>query len=125
MSYWDFLVKYVPDLLSGAMTTALQMVCAAALAIVVSLIFGLMRLAPVAPVRWMATIYIEFFRGTSLLVQLYWIYYVLPLMGLSVALVWVYERAGTILAPILLHASFNAVNFALIRFVDFAKHAGN
>jgi len=50
---------------------------------------------------------------------------VLPLMGLSVALVWVYERAGTILAPILLHASFNAVNFALIRFADFAKHAGN
>ena len=45
---------------------------------------------------------------------------VLPLMGLSVALAWVYERSGTIIAPILLHASFNAVNFALIRFANFA-----
>lgn len=83
MSYVEFLIRYVPDLLSGALTTAAQMVCAAGVAIVVSLIFGLMRLSSAWPVRWTATVYIEFFRGTSLLVQLYWIYYVLPLMGIT------------------------------------------
>jgi polar amino acid transport system permease protein len=30
----------------------------------------------------MAALYVEFFRGTSLLVQLFWIFFVLPVMGL-------------------------------------------
>lgn len=38
-----------------------------------------------------------------------------PLFILSLALVWVFEKSGTILAPIVLHAAFNAVNFILMR----------
>lgn len=83
MSYLDFLIEYSPKLITGAYITALQMICASALAIVVSLIFGLMRLSKYRLVTSAATVYIEFFRGTSLLVQLYWIYYVLPLMGVK------------------------------------------
>jgi polar amino acid transport system permease protein len=30
------------------------------------------------PVRWLAVVYIEFFRGTSALVQLFWAFFVLP-----------------------------------------------
>jgi polar amino acid transport system permease protein len=56
------------------------MVCASALAIIISLIFGLARLSKIRVVLGVATVYIEFFRGTSLLIQLYWIYYVLPLL---------------------------------------------
>ena len=83
MSYFDFLVEDLPKLAGGAFTTVLQMVCASALAIVISLVFGLLRLSHNRLVNGLATVYIEFFRGTSLLVQLYWIYYVLPLMGLK------------------------------------------
>lgn len=32
-----------------------------------------------------AAVYIEFFRGTSLLVQLFWIFFVLPLFGFSIS----------------------------------------
>ena len=32
---------------------------------------------------WIALVYIEIFRGTSLLVQLFWLYYALPLVGVS------------------------------------------
>ncbi|MGO4838552.1 ectoine/hydroxyectoine ABC transporter permease subunit EhuC, partial [Rhizobiaceae sp. 2RAB30] len=32
-------------------------------------------------VRWLATAYIEIFRGSSALVQLFWLFYVLPLFG--------------------------------------------
>jgi len=35
------------------------------------------------PIRWMATIYVEFFRGTSALVQLFWLFFVLPDFGIS------------------------------------------
>jgi polar amino acid transport system permease protein len=58
-------------------------VLAAALAVALALAMGLMRLAPSLPVRWFATVYIEIFRGTSLLVQLYWIFFVLPLFGIT------------------------------------------
>ena len=47
------------------------------------MIFGLMRLSKNLLVQGLATVYIEFFRGTSLLVQLFWAYYVLPFFGLS------------------------------------------
>lgn len=85
MSYWDFLVEYSPKLLSGAVTTLMVMVCSGILAIALSLVFGLLRLSKNFVVQAFATTYIEFFRGTSLLVQLYWVYYVLPLMGLTLS----------------------------------------
>lgn len=81
MTYSEFLVTYLPKLAGGAYTTVLQMLCACALTIIISLTFGLLRLSKQRLAGIAATVYIEFFRGTSLLVQLYWIYYVLPLMG--------------------------------------------
>ena len=83
MSYFEFLIEYLPKMASGAVTTVLQMLCASALAIAVSLVFGLLRLSANRAAGAFATAYIEFFRGTSLLVQLFWVYYVLPLLGLK------------------------------------------
>ena len=42
-----------------------------------------MRLSKNPIIQGTATVYIEFFRGTSLLVQLFWFYYVLPFFGLT------------------------------------------
>ena len=67
-------------MLAGIWVTIGLMVCATVLAIAISLVFGLMRLSKNKIIQAIATIYIEFFRGTSLLIQLYWIYYVLPLL---------------------------------------------
>lgn len=39
----------------------------------------------------------------------------LPLTVLAVVLVWLYEKTGSIIAPIIMHATFNAINFALIK----------
>tara|TARA_B100000524_G_scaffold196462_1_gene101954 strand:- start:1517 stop:2119 length:603 start_codon:yes stop_codon:yes gene_type:complete len=58
-------------------------ICSLALYIIISMIFGLMRLSKNLLVQGLSTVYIEFFRGTSLLVQLFWAYYVLPFFGLS------------------------------------------
>lgn len=80
---WEFLQTYGPRLVDGALVTCAQFVLAALVACSVALAAGLGRLSPVWPLRTLATLYIELFRGTSLLVQLYWIFFVLPLFGLS------------------------------------------
>lgn len=83
MGYFDFLAEYWPEFLSGTLVTMAQTVLAAALAIAIACAAGLMRLSSSPPVRGAATVYIELFRGTSLLVQLYWIFFVLPLFGVT------------------------------------------
>lgn len=83
MSYADFLAEYGSRLLSGALITMEQTVLATALAVGIALAMGLMRLSSNPLVRGSATVYIEIFRGTSLLVQLFWIFFVLPLFGLT------------------------------------------
>jgi len=42
----------------------------------------------------------------------------LPLTLLGIALVWLYEKTGSILAPIFMHATFNLVNFSMIKFIS-------
>jgi polar amino acid transport system permease protein len=70
-------------MLLGTVTTIKVLVCATILYVIISLIFGLMRLSKNPIIQGTATVYIEFFRGTSLLVQLFWFYYVLPFFGLT------------------------------------------
>ena len=82
MTFIEFALEYGPRFASGAWITAQQTVLASLLAITIALVMGLMRLAPNLIIRGTAIVYIEFFRGTSLLVQLYWIFFVLPLFGL-------------------------------------------
>ena len=74
--------KYLPLLLRGAVTTVALSVLGMALAVKVGLVLALMRLFGVAPLRWLATAYIEVIRGTPLLIQLFLIYYGLPEVGI-------------------------------------------
>ena len=81
--FLEFFGVYGPRLVEGTIITCQQFVLAAVLAILIAIAMGLMRLSAWGAVRWSATVYIEIFRGTSLLVQLYWIFFVLPLFGLT------------------------------------------
>ena len=83
MSFFEFISTYWPRLLSGTGVTIAQFCLSAVFAVLLSLIFGLMKLSPSRLVKGVAVTYIEIFRGTSLLVQLYWIFFVLPLFGVT------------------------------------------
>lgn len=83
MPFTEFLTTYGPQFLKGSAVTAQQTLLATTLAIVIAVVMGLMRLSANRLVYSTATVYIEIFRGTSLLVQLYWIFFVLPLFGLT------------------------------------------
>ena len=83
MSYFEFLGQYGDRIASGTLVTMALTVLSALLAVAIAVAAGLMRMAPNMAVRGLATVYIEVFRGTSLLVQLYWIFFVLPLFGIT------------------------------------------
>ena len=83
MTYIEFLQVHGSRLADGTVLTVVQFLLATVVAVVVAVLFGLMRLSRNPGVRGVATVYIEIFRGTSLLVQLFWIFFVLPLFGLN------------------------------------------
>lgn len=82
MTYVEFLSQYGGRFVDGTIVTAQQTVLAIVVAVSIAVLMGLMRLSHHLLVRGVATVYIEIFRGTSLLVQLFWIFFVLPLFGL-------------------------------------------
>jgi polar amino acid transport system permease protein len=83
MSLFEFLSQYWPLLMSGTGVTAAQFLLGAILTVGLALVFGLMKMSSNRAIKGSAVVYIEIFRGTSLLVQLYWIFFVLPLFGVT------------------------------------------
>jgi polar amino acid transport system permease protein len=79
----DALRDALPRLGEGVLVTLQLTLGGALVAFLVSVLLGLLSLSRVAPVRWLSTVVVEFFRGTSLVVQLFWLYYVMPLFGVS------------------------------------------
>lgn len=70
------------SLLHGLWITVVLTVASSALAIVFALVAGLARQIQSPLLRAPFRIYVEVFRGTSALVQLYWFYFALPLLGI-------------------------------------------
>ena len=75
---------FVPGLLQGALLTIEIAVLGSLLAVVLGVLAALARMYGPAPLRWLATVYVEVFRGTSALVQLFWLFFVLPQFGILI-----------------------------------------
>ncbi|UOF91114.1 ectoine/hydroxyectoine ABC transporter permease subunit EhuC [Fodinisporobacter ferrooxydans] len=73
----------LPSLLQGAVVTIEITLISAVLSFFMAFIAGFGRLSKFFIIRMIASIYIEVFRGTSLLVQLFWLYFALPMFGLQ------------------------------------------
>lgn len=69
-------------LLKGCWVTIQLFVFGCALALVLAFCAGLAKLSKNLALRWAANCYIEFFRGSSIYIQLFWVFFVLPLFGL-------------------------------------------
>ena len=74
---------FMPGLLQGTWLTLQIAVVGCLLAVAMATIAALCRLYGPRPLRWLAVTYVEFFRGTSALVQLFWLFFVLPDFGIS------------------------------------------
>lgn len=75
----------LPTFMRGLSTTLRLTAFGALLALVVALIAGVARLSRFFPVRAITGFYVEFFRGTSVLVQMFWIFFVLPFFGINLS----------------------------------------
>jgi His/Glu/Gln/Arg/opine family amino acid ABC transporter permease subunit len=75
---WSIVWESLPRLLDGAWMTVWLTFATMTLAIPGGLVLALMRLSPVTLISASATAFVEFFRATPLILQIYWIYYVLP-----------------------------------------------
>jgi polar amino acid transport system permease protein len=79
------LSRYIPQLADGLVVTLQVTALGAVLTLVLSVLVGSARLSPSRPVRVAGRIYVEFFRGTSVIVQLFWIFYALPVLGVRLS----------------------------------------
>lgn len=78
----DFFL-YLPTLLRGARLTILLSLAIFTVSIVLALLVALGRLSRFRFLRVPLTMYVEFIRGTPGLVQIYYIFYVLPFWGIT------------------------------------------
>ncbi|MBF8184759.1 ectoine/hydroxyectoine ABC transporter permease subunit EhuC [Nonomuraea sp. K274] len=78
-------IAYAPLLLQGLLVTLLVTVLSAVVAVVTAFTAGLARLSQHWWLRWPAGVFVEVFRGTSLLVQMFWFFFALPFFGFQLA----------------------------------------
>lgn len=79
-------LTYSDSLLSGAWVTIQLTIYSTLLGGIFAFIFGVGRLSHHWLIKAISVGFIEFFRGTSLLVQLFWLYFALPVLGQMIGL---------------------------------------
>lgn len=81
-SEWAFAVSIFPILLRGLVVTLQATALGFVIALLLGLVLAVLRSLPLKIVSWPVAVFIEFIRDTPLLVQLFFLYYVLPEYGL-------------------------------------------
>jgi polar amino acid transport system permease protein len=117
----DKLPDYVSTILDGLLLTVMATVGGIVLSTVLSFIAGLAMLSRLTLVRAIARTYVEIWRGTSELVQLFWIVFALPVLtGFQIVPLWA--------AIVVLGLNFGAYGGEIVRgavqSVPKAQHEG-
>ena len=76
----DLMINSLPLLITGAGITIQITAISVGLGLIIDMFVGIARISNVKLLRWLAAIYIDFLRGTPLLVQIFLIYFALPVI---------------------------------------------
>jgi polar amino acid transport system permease protein len=79
---WEFILNSGPFIVQGAGITILVCVVSIVLATILAMLGALGRLSPNAYTNGVASLYVSMVRGTPLLVQIFFIFYALPQLGI-------------------------------------------
>lgn len=82
---WAFVWEIMPTLLEGVRITILATLLGSVVAALAGLVMALLRRSPSRLVSRATAFVVEFIRGTPLLVQLYFLFYILPGLGLTLS----------------------------------------
>lgn len=77
---FDIVVNAIPLLIEGAIFTIEITVLSVAIGIVIGLFVGIGRISKIKIIKYLSAIYVDFLRGTPLLVQIFLIYFALPII---------------------------------------------
>ena len=78
MNIFQKIIGWTPQLLSGAKITILLTLCSVCAGLILGIILALGSMSKSKVLRGLSKAYVFFFRGTPLLMQLYFVYYGLP-----------------------------------------------
>jgi His/Glu/Gln/Arg/opine family amino acid ABC transporter permease subunit len=85
---WGIVQTAIPLLARGTLVTLQISLIAGVLACILGFALGLCALSHVAVVRWMVSAYVDFVRGTPLLIQVFLVFFALPVIGIRFDEIW-------------------------------------
>lgn len=82
---WAFAWSIVLQLTRGVVVTVIATAAGSVLAFLLGLLWAFLRIAQIRFVSPAVWLFVQFIRGTPLLIQLYFLFYVLPTWGLTIS----------------------------------------
>ena len=82
---FSIILQRWPEFWAGTQATVTYSGISLILASVIGLLVALARMSRLAPLRWIARGYIDFVRGTPALVQIFFVYFALPAIGVNLS----------------------------------------
>lgn len=105
----SIILTSLPNLLRGALVTLEITALSVFLGMIGGSLIGIVRLSPAPLLRWTARAYVDFFRGTPLLVQIFMIYFGLPAIAQDFGFTFTLNRlAAAVIALSLNSAAYIA-----------------
>lgn len=98
---WKVIQLALPLLTEGLFNTVRITILAILLGTILGFLLGLISVSRVKPLQWLVAAYVDFVRGTPLLIQIFLVYFALPVLGINISEYW----AGVVAL------SFNAAGF--------------
>ena len=85
---WPVIAYAIPLLAEGLAVTVEISVLAIVFGTAAGFLLGVGSFSAMAPARWLVRAYVDFVRGTPLLVQVFLVYFALPVVGIRLSEFW-------------------------------------
>lgn len=102
---FGYIVDALPNLLSGARVTLWLTSLSVLLGSIGGVLLGIARLSPIKPLSLVVRAYIDFFRGTPLLVQIFMIYFGIPALVQELGAEFSFDRIVAAVLALSLNAA--------------------
>ncbi len=85
---WKIMEMAVPLLAEGTVVTLYVSFFAGIFGTFAGIVLGLLSLSNIKPIEWVIRVYVDFVRGTPLLIQIFLVFFALPAIGITLNEIW-------------------------------------